>query len=54
MGCDEIRELGARSPRLPRFILLGSFGDTLLLVSMIAICNRFCSPEGGKGTLVQI
>ena len=37
------------TPCLPRFILLGSFSDTLLVVSIldiIAICSRFCSPEG--------
>ena len=49
VGCVQSRELGARAPCLPRFILLGSFSDTLLVVSildMIAICIRFCSPEG--------
>ena len=38
-----------RAPRLPRFILPGSFIDTLLVVSildMIAICSKFCSSEG--------
>ena len=45
-----------RAPHLPRFILLASFSGTLLVVlildmisqSMIAICSRFCSPEGVK------
>ena len=40
-----------RAPRLPKFILLGSFSDTLLVVSIftysvIAIYSHFCSPEG--------
>ena len=41
-------------PRLPRFILLISFSDTLLVVSILDIvydCNLgplFCSPEGVK------
>ena len=41
-----------RAPRLPRFILLVSFSDTLLVVSildMVAMCDRFCSPEGVDG-----
>ena len=44
----------ARAPRLPRFILLISFSDTLLVVSTLDIvydCNLgplFCSPEGVK------
>ena len=37
MGCVQSRELGARTPRLPRFILLGSFSDTLLVVSILDI-----------------
>ena len=42
--------------RLLRFILLVNFSDTILLVSilvietMIAICGRFCSPEGVNET----
>ena len=45
------------SPCLQRFILLVSFRDTLLVVSILdivydchlfAICNRFCSPEWVK------
>ena len=59
-GCGGAYGLGPRSraqsvgaPRLPRFILLGSFSDTLLVISfytqsMIAICSRFCSHEGVK------
>ena len=49
-------ESSARTPHLPRFILLGSFSDTLLVVWIlgmaydchlqIAICSSFCSPEG--------
>ena len=49
-GCVKV-ELGECAPCLPRFILLGSFSDTLLVVSIldiIAICRRFCSPEGVK------
>ena len=34
--------------RLPRFILLGSFSDTLLVVSILDICSHFWSPEGVK------
>ena len=45
-----------RAPHLPRFILLANFSGILLVVlildmisqSMIAICSRFCSPEGVK------
>ena len=32
-------ESSARGPRLPRFILLGRFSDTLLVVSILDICN---------------
>ena len=49
MGCVQTRGRGVPVPRLPGFILLGSFSNTLLVVStldMIAICSRFCSPEG--------
>ena len=40
-------------PHLHRFILLRSFSDFLLVVSvldivMIALCSRLCSPEGVK------
>ena len=45
MGGVQSRGLGACAPCLPRFILLRSFSGTLLVVS-IAICSRFCSPEG--------
>ena len=47
----------ARAPCLQRFILLVSFRDTLLVVSILdivydchlfAICSRFCSPEWVK------
>ena len=36
--------------RLPRFILLRSFSDTLFVVSILGIvnCRWFCSPEGVK------
>ena len=37
MGCVQSRELGARALRLPRFILLRSFIDTLLMVSILDI-----------------
>ena len=37
IGCVQSRELGARAPCLPRFILLGSFSDTLLVVSILDI-----------------
>ena len=37
VGCVQSRELGTRPPRLPRFILLGSFSDTLLVVSVLDI-----------------
>ena len=50
------RELNARPPRYPRFIMLGSFSGTLLMVSnidMIVICSRFCSPEGVKDLTKQ-
>ena len=33
------KESSARGPRLPRFILLGRFSDTLLVVSILDICN---------------
>ena len=33
MGCVQSRELGASAPWLPRFILLGNFSVTLLVVS---------------------
>ena len=42
--------------RLLRFILLVNFSDTILLVSILvietklAICGRFCSPEGVNQT----
>ena len=40
-----------REPHLSRFIMLASFSDTLLVVSilqfsLIANFSRFCSPEG--------
>ena len=34
MGCVQSRERGACTSRYPRFILLESFGDTLLVVSI--------------------
>ena len=40
VGFVQSRELGARTLRLPRFILLGSFSDTSLVVSILDIvCN---------------
>ena len=45
------REVNAGPPRLPRFIMLKCFSDTLLMVlilGIIVICSRFCSPEGVK------
>ena len=41
-------ESSARAPRLPRFILLVSLSDILLVVSISEICGHFCSPEGVK------
>ena len=41
-------ESSVRAPHLLRFILLGSFSDTLLVVSILDIFD-FCSPEGFKG-----
>ena len=35
VGCVQSRELGACAPRLPRFILLVSFCETLLVVSIL-------------------
>ena len=35
MGSVESRELGVREPRLPRFILLGTFSYTLLVVLIL-------------------
>ena len=37
VGCAQSRELGGRAARLLRFILLVSFSDTLLVVSMVDI-----------------
>ena len=37
MGCVQSREIGVWAPRLPRFILLGSFSDTLLVVPILGI-----------------
>ena len=37
VGCVQIRELGTCAPSLPRFILLVSFSDTLLVVSVLDI-----------------
>ena len=45
MGCLQSRGHGACATCLPRFIQLRSFSGTLLVIS-IAICSRFCSPEG--------
>ena len=46
-GIMSVLALSGTCPR-SRFIQLGSFSDTLLVVSIldIAICRRFCSPEG--------
>ena len=46
--CPRSRARRARLPRLPEFILLGSFSSTLLVVfilDMVYDCC-FCSPEG--------
>ena len=37
VGCVQNRQFGACVPRLPGFILLVSFGDTLLMVSDLDI-----------------
>ena len=37
VGCVQSRELDARAPRLLKFILRGSFSDTLLVVSILDI-----------------
>ena len=37
-GYVQGRELGPREPRLPRFIQLGSFSDTFLVVSIL-VCD---------------
>ena len=57
MGCVQSWELSACAPRLPSFILLGSFSDTLFVVSildMIVICSRFYSPEGVKTVTIWV
>ena len=47
IGIMSVLALSGLCPR-SRFTQLGSFSDTLLVVSIldIAICRRFCSPEG--------
>ena len=52
-----IRSRARREPRLPRLILMVSFSDTLLVVSILdmsAICDSFCSPKVAalKGLIV--
>ena len=37
VGCVKSQELGVFAPRLPRFMLLLSFSDTLLVVSILDI-----------------
>ena len=37
MGCVQSQESGTQAPRLPRLILLGSFSETLLVVSILDI-----------------
>ena len=37
MGCTQSRELNAHAPRLPRFILQGSFCDALLVISILDV-----------------
>ena len=47
-GVVESQEFGSRAPRFSKFIMVVSFSDTLLMVSildMTAICGSFCSPE---------
>ena len=54
VGYVQNRDLGAHEPCLPRFILLVSFSDTLLVASILDIvlrcylCGCFCSPERVK------
>ena len=54
VGYVQNRDLGAHEPCLPRFILLVSFSDTLLVASILDIvlrcylCGCFCSPEKVK------
>ena len=40
VGCTQSRVYGAHAPRLPRFMLLISFSDTLLVVSILDITFR--------------
>ena len=40
VGCTQSRVYGAHAPRLPRFMLLISFSDTLLVVSILDINFR--------------
>ena len=40
VGCVRGRGLGARAPRLPGYILLVDFSDTLLVVSILDIQSR--------------
>ena len=47
-ACGMYPKSRGRRARLPRFIILVSFSDTLLVVSILDICGRFCSPEGIK------
>ena len=37
VGCVQSRELCARTPRLPKFVLLVNFSDTLLVFSILNI-----------------
>ena len=37
-----------------RFILLGNFSDTLLVVSILDICRRFWSPPEGVKSLAKL
>ena len=52
VGCVKSREFGARAPPLPSFILLVSFSDTLLAVSILDIvydCDLWQLLQSWKG-----
>ena len=41
VGCVQSPEFGVRPPRLPNFILLVRFSDTLLVVSILGSFDNF-------------
>ena len=43
VGCAESREFGASAHQLPRFVVLGNFSDTLLVVSILDMVYDFVS-----------